>query len=965
LARIGAERWREAAGGLADIGRRRAALDLLAEPAAALLLDGIFGCSPFLTECLLSEMEIALRYFRSGAEATLSQVLATLGAETTADADVAATERALRIAKRRISLVAALADLGGAWPVERVTAVLSDLADRTTDIAAACHARALVRQGALAPLPEPHPLAASGIIILGMGKLGAHELNYSSDIDLVVLYDPLKVPAPEIDRLGKTMVRLTQLVMGSLSRRTADGYVFRTDLRLRPDPGATPPAVSTLAAEAYYESMGQNWERAAMIKARPVAADRAAGDDFIAALRPFIWRRNLDFNAIQDIHSIKRQINAHRGGNAIAIPGHNIKLGRGGIREIEFFAQTQQLIFGGRDPRLRQRGTCAALAALAAAGRTGEAVASELIDSYRFLRVVEHRLQMIDDQQTQTLPERPAELEQVARFAGYADAGSFAVATLAHLRRVEQHYARLFADAPTLSGPGNLVFTGTDHDPDTLATIAKMGYRDPETVSALIRGWHHGRARAMRSVRAREILTELIPAFLAAMAKSANPDEAFRRFDTFLSQLPTGAQFFALLQANRGLLDLLADIMGSAPRLAEHLARKPALFDNVLTQDFFAPLPERAALTAELTEALDRSEDYEDSLGAARRWAQDRQFQVGVQFLRGTIDAAAAGAALSDIADTAVAVLLPRAQAEFAQQHGRVPEARFAVLALGKLGGRELSATSDLDLVFVYDAPKHVEQSSGSRPLPVSHYYARFAPRYLNALTAPTADGPLYQVDLRLRPAGNKGPLASSFEAFLQYQARDAWTWEHMALTRARFVAGDATLGERLMAIVRDILVQPRDPERLRGDVADMRRRIAAQHKAASPWQVKYLRGGLVDAEFVAQQLLLRHAATHPEILSANTSDAFERLGQAGILPPEAAARLAAAARFLQHVQAMLRLTVEEKFDEAAASPGLKAALTRAAAVGDFAALKARLARSAEIVREAYEATIAPIDAQE
>ncbi len=492
-----------------------------------------------------------------------------------------------------------------------------------------------------------------------------------------------------------------------------------------------------------------------------------------------------------------------------------------------------------------------------------------------------------------------------------------------------------------------------------------MGYRDPETVSALIRGWHHGRARAMRSARARELLTELVPAFLAAMAKSANPDEAFRRFDTFLSQLPAGAQFFALLQANRGLLDLLSDIMGSAPRLADHLARKPALFDSVLTQGFFAPLPGPAPLAAELTDALDRSESYEDSLGAARRWAQDRQFQVGVQFLRGAIDGAAAGLALSDIADTAVATLLPRAVAEFAQQHGHIPGAAFAVLALGKLGGRELSATSDLDLVFVYDAPANAEQSNGPRPLALSHYYARFAPRYLNALTAPTADGTLYEVDLRLRPAGNKGPLASSLDAFLQYQAKDAWTWEHMALTRARFVAGDRELGARLMRLVHDILVQPRDADKLLADVADMRRRMASQHGAGSPWQVKHLRGGLVDAEFIAQYLQLRHAAAHPEILSANTSDAFGRLGRAGILAPERAAVMAAAAHFLQQVQAMLRLTVEENFDETAASPGLKTALTRAAGVGEFTALKERLAATASTVRACYEDIIGPIDLKE
>ncbi|MCW5770249.1 MAG: bifunctional [glutamine synthetase] adenylyltransferase/[glutamine synthetase]-adenylyl-L-tyrosine phosphorylase, partial [Rhodospirillaceae bacterium] len=794
----------------------------------------------------------------------------------------------------------------------------------------------------------------SGLIVLAMGKYGARELNYSSDIDLIFFYDPEAIKAREPDRLRQMMVRLTQNTVGSLSRRTADGYVFRTDLRLRPDPGSTPAAVSVYAAENYYESMGQNWERAAMIKARPIAADIAAGEDFLKRLRPFVWRRNLDFNAIQDIHSIKRQINAHRGGHEIAVAGHNIKLGRGGIREVEFFAQTQQLIFGGREPGLRQRGTCAALRALAAAGRTPPEVAEELIDSYRFLRTVEHRLQMVDDQQTQTLPQAPDDLDALARFAGYTGAEAFAVDLLFHLRRVEEHYGHLFEEAPSLAGGGNLVFTGAEHDPDTLETIGRLGYRDPQTVSSLIRGWHHGRHRAMRSARAREVMTELVPAILDALAKTVNPDEAIRRFDSFIAQLPAGAQFFALLHANSGLLALLADIMGSAPRLAERLARRPILFDTVLSPDFYRPAPGRSALEAELDTAMAGSATYEESLDAARRWAQDRQFQSGVQFLRGVVEADAVGATLSDIADAAVSRLLPAAETEFARQHGHVPGGAFAVLALGKHGGRELSATSDLDLVFVYDVPPGVEQSNGERPLSVGHYYARFAPRLLNALSAPTAEGPLYPVDLRLRPAGNKGPLASSFEAFGAYQRRDAWTWEHMALTRARFVAGDAALGEKIMALIGDILAQPRDPKILLADVADMRRRIAEQHPTKTIWEAKHVRGGIVDVEFIAQYFQLRHAATDRSVLSPNTAAAFRRLGAAGFVPPERAKRLADAVRLLQQVQAMLRLTVEDQFDEGTANEGLKAALARAGGVADFPALVGTLAATEAEVRDAF-----------
>jgi len=953
----GADRWREIAEKLSDSGPRRRALELLEDSRWQPLLMGIFGSSPFLTESLLSNVEAVLDYAQSGPEAALAEGPMALDPAVSLEADPAVVERALRRARQRLALIVALADLAGDWPLETVTRTLSAFAGRAVDIAATLHARRLARSGAITLAGDG--LEGSGIIVLGMGKLGADELNYSSDVDLVVFYDAEKLAAREPDRLRQNMVRLTQSTMSSLSTRTADGYVFRTDLRLRPDPASTPAAVSVLAAEVYYETRGQNWERAAMIKARPVAADRAAGDAFLARLRPFIWRRSLDFNAIQDIHSIKRQINAHRGGGEIAVAGHNVKLGRGGIREIEFFAQTQQLIFGGRDPGLRRRGTCDALRALARAGRTPPEVSAELIESYGFLRMVEHRLQMIDDQQTHALPEAPAELEVLARFAGYEGAEEFSDDLLFHLRRVEDHYGHLFEEAPSLAAPGNLVFTGVEHDPDTLATIAKLGYRDPETVSALIRGWHHGRHRAMRSARAREVLTELVPAIIAALAKSVNPDDAFRRFDTFIAQLPAGAQFFALLHANPGLLALLADIMGSAPRLAERLARRPILLDTVFSPDFHRPPPLRPALEGELDAALSAAATYEERLDATRRWAQDRQFQTGVQFLTGVVDAAAAGTALSDIADAVIARLLPATEAEFARPHGRIPGAAFAVLALGKLGGRELSATSDLDLVFVYEAPEGVEQSQGPKPLAVSHYYARFAPRLLNALQAPTAEGNLYHVDLRLRPAGNKGPLASSLEAFRQYQQRDAWTWEHMALTRARFVAGDAAFGAKIMVLAREILTQPRDPDRLLADVADMRRRVAEQHAARSTWQVKHVRGGLVDVEFIAQYLLLRHAAGRPEILAPSIVDAYARLGAAGLLPTDRAAALAAAARLFQQVQAMLRLTVEEGFDESSATEGVKAALARAGGAASFDELKASLAAAQAQVRSAFGGIIA------
>ncbi len=351
-----------------------------------------------------------------------------------------------------------------------------------------------------------------------------------------------------------------------------------------------------------------------------------------------MWRKSLDFAAIQDIHSIKRQINAHRGGGRIAVAGHNVKLGRGGIREVEFFAQTQQLIWGGRFPALREPGTCAALVALACAGRIAGEAAAELSTAYRFLRRVEHRLQMIDDAQTHTLPADRAALARCAVFLGFASADAFGTELLRHLSAVEGRYASLFEEAPSLAGPGNLVFTGAEDDPETLLTLSRLGFAEPARIAALIRGWHHGRYRATRSQRARELLTELVPALMHAFGASANPDLALLRFDQFLARLPAGVQLFSLLYKNAGLLTLMSELLGTGPRLAEQLAHRPALLDAVLSEIFFEPLPTRDALAAELEALLGRARDFEDALDLARRWVGERKFQIGVQLLRARID---------------------------------------------------------------------------------------------------------------------------------------------------------------------------------------------------------------------------------------------------------------------------------------------------------------------------------------
>jgi len=947
LAERGLERWREEAA-KAEPDVRAWAEAFADSPDGRALLDAVCGNSPYLGHSLTRELPFVRRIAEEGFDATFNLLLGALDREFAQERDMDRLMTGLRIAKRRAALLIALADITGAWPLERVTGALSDTAETGLRLAANHLLRKAAEAGQLT-LPDPErPWVGSGLIVLGMGKLGARELNYSSDIDLIVLYDDAVVQTPKPDTLARTFIRIARDLVRIMDERTKDGYVFRTDLRLRPDPGATPLAVSVTAAEIYYGSVGQNWERAAMIKARPVAGDPDAGANFVRFLEPFVWRRHLDFAAIQDIHSIKRQINAHKGHREVTVNGHDVKVGRGGIREIEFFAQTQQLIFGGRDTRVRPCATCRAIEALCAVGRVDPAAVEELEAAYRFLRQVEHRIQMIDDRQTHQIPADDAGVDHLAAFMGCADTASFREELLAHMGRVEDRYAELFEEAPSLStGAGNLVFTGTDDDPGTVANLKGMGYQDASRVISVVASWHRGRYRATRSGRARELLTELVPGLLQALAKTPQPDEALMNFDAFLGRLPAGVQLFSLFYANPALLELVAEIMGTAPRMAEFLSRNPSLLDAVLSPDFFDPLPGRDGLEPEYRRVIGAAHDFEDALVLARRWTNDQRFRAGVHMLRSITDGDRCGPFLAALADVVVSDIAVRVEEDFARRHGRVPGASWVVVAMGKLGSRQLTITSDIDLIVVYEAPAGVAMSDGAKPLSPGEYYIKLTQRLTNAITAPMADGRLYEVDMRLRPSGNAGPLATSLDAFTKYQTQDAWTWEHMALTRAR-VLGDGPLAERVQAAIRAVLTGPRDPDKLLWDVADMRRRIDKEFGTDNPWELKYARGGLIDIEFIAQYLQLRHGHDHPPVLSINTATAILNAAEAGLLDAGVAAELVETLKLWRRVQGFLRLTTSGTLDPGQVSETLLTGLARAAFPDeerpvDFAALDTRI----------------------
>ena len=953
-----------AARGMKDWSTRRDRLEnpeiarfaqaLADDPAGRRLLDAVFSNSPFLTHCLLSDLNFLADLFTRGPDAVLSDVLDRLKGELSRESGQARMAAGLRVARREVALLTALADISGHWSIDRVMQALSDFAGAVLSAALNHLLRQGEARGDLALSHPEEPERDCAFVVLAMGKLGAGELNYSSDIDLIVLFDPEKADYRASHGPQEGFVRMTRDLTRLLEERTGDRYVFRTDLRLRPDPGAMPIAMSIGAALTYYESLGQNWERAAMIKARPAAGDLKMGWAFLDELRPFIWRKNLDFLAIQDIHSIKRQIYAHKGGAKITVEGHNIKLGRGGIREIEFFAQTQQLIWGGRDPRLRTPRTLDALAALARAGHIDDTAAERLSQAYRYLRRLEHRLQMVDDQQTQRLPEDAGGIARTAAFMGHDTSAAFREELLSQLRLVEDRYAELFEEAPSLAERGNLVFTGGEPEPGTLATLEAMGFQDGAMIFSRVRAWHHGRYRATRSTRAREMLTELMPSLLQALGRTTQPDQALVKFDEFLAGLPAGVQLFSLLHANPPLMDMLAEIMGGAPALAERLSRKPELLDAVLSPGFFDAIPGRAELEKELSGALALARDFQDVLDLSRRWASDRRFQAGVHILRHASDVDESGRALSDIADTVLNGLYRPVLDELAHSHGRIDGPGLAVLALGKLGAREMTVSSDLDLIFIYETAEGAEQSDGAKPLPASQYFARFAQRFINALTALTGEGQLYAIDMRLRPSGNAGPIATTLSGYRRYHEQEAWTWEHMALTRARPVFGDPGLTARIGAAIRDTLRTPREPDKLLADVADMRARIERERPAKSIWSVKYLRGGLTDLEFLAQYLALRHAHNHPEILDSSTQAVFAKAAEAGVLGPALAGRLIEATRLIRQVQGMLRLTAGPAFDADTGTEGLQESLARAAGMPDLTTLRSSLIATAQTVHEVF-----------
>lgn len=742
---------------------------------------------------------------------------------------------------------------------------------------------------------------AQRLVVFALGKLGGGELNFSSDVDLVYAYprggssDGARAldAEPYFTRLGQ---RLAQL----LNEPTVDGFCHRVDLRLRPFGDSGRLALSFDAMEAYFQRDGRDWERYAWLKARPVAGDLTAGESLIEALRPFVYRRYLDFTALDSLREMKAMIEEEVARKDMA---DDLKRGPGGIREVEFLAQAIQLIRGGREPALRRRGLLPALSALAAAGHLREATAQRLAEAYRFLRRVENRVQMLRDAQEYALPAEPIDRLRVARGLGYADAAALDAALGAHRDVVAAEFAAVLGGRDAAARSSASLDTRTAAitaywqalpEGGAASVLAEAGFADAEAADDALRRLSASVLRRSLSPRAAAWFDRIVPTLVAQAAASDAPDASLARGIALITAIGRRSSYFALLAEQPAALERLAEVCAGSALLAERLTEHPLLLDELLDVRAAGPLPDATRITQDVAGIVPAHDDAEAALMALNERRHSLTFRIGLGWRAGRIDAVVATQRLATVAEAVVVAALSLAQREVARVHGRVVEGGFAVLGYGSIGAQELGFASDLDLVFVHGADPNAV-SDGVRPLDAGRYYLRVAQKLVALLDTPTAAGKLYEVDVRLRPDGAKGLLVVNFESFASYQRERAWTWEHQALVRMRPLAGDATLLGRLDALRGEILRRPRDPRALAKDVADMRERMRREldRSDATHFDLKQGAGGLVDLEFALQQAVLRHAGDVPALLEPRHSAALATaLAEAGVIDPATAGAL-------------------------------------------------------------------------
>ncbi len=855
-------------------------------------LDRVVRCSRFGARLLAARPELAEQDFDH--PFTRAAMQAFLADPPCPDEDT--LNRRLRQLRQRVWLVVTARDLAGTADLAEVTAAYTDLAE-------VCIATALDFHHAALAARHGEPRDAAGqvqrMVVVGMGKLGGGELNVSSDIDLIYLY------AEEGDTDGaksisnhEFFVKLGRKLAGALSENTADGYVFRVDLRLRPWGDSGPLAMGLAMLEDYLVGQGRPWERYAWIKARPLTGgqDAALGE----IVRPFVFRKYLDFGAFAAIRDLHVQIRREVARRDMA---HNVKLGPGGIREIEFTAQVFQLIRGGQIAALRQRPTLTVLAELVHAGLITADAQRELADAYDFLRRLEHRIQYLDDAQTQLLPEDAESRAMLAEAMGFADFDALMMALDRHRNKVTRHFEQVFAapQADQTSHPLTAVCCGTADADTTRALLENAGYGEPARVLATLDALRLHAARLPESTQLR--LNALLPPALEIVGALADPETALERLATLIQAISRRATYLALLAEYPAALRQLAKLLAASPWAAQMITRQPQLLDELIAPQHLMSVPDWTQLAVQLKQELDAHPgDTEAQMDIMRRFKQVQTLRLLAQDLAGRLTLEALSDHLSWLADALLNETLARCWAGLKIRHRDTP--RFAIVGYGKLGGKELGYASDLDLVFLYEDEDERAQE----------IYARLAQRINTWLGTLTPAGILYESDLRLRPDGASGLLVSSTSAFRSYQLENAWTWEHQAITRARFVCGDAAIGQTFESIRRDILCAPRDAAKLHAEVLSMRQRMHDGHPNPTElFDLKHDNGGIVDVEFCVQYLVLRDCARHPELAdNVGNIALLLRAGAAGLIPPELAQDAADAYRELRRRQHAIKLAGAE-----------------------------------------------------
>ncbi|MGJ8562227.1 MAG: bifunctional [glutamine synthetase] adenylyltransferase/[glutamine synthetase]-adenylyl-L-tyrosine phosphorylase [Alphaproteobacteria bacterium] len=853
--------------------------------------------APYLAESLTLFPEIKAQFLAENPEHIFSNLAKALPLDV---GDLDAEMPLLRVFKRRAHLAIALLDLAEIWDWAEVTEHVTQLAD----ICMSRLLQAIGKDGGIDGTPDnPVP----GLFVLAVGKYGARELNYSSDIDFNVFYAPESVVLPNPARAERDLIKVVQSLIKGFERITGEGYIFRTDLRLRPDPRSNAVAVSTHTAERYYETLGQNWERAAMIKARVCGGDHEAGQAFIdTVLTPFIWRRNLDYAAIDDILAIKRQIHAGKGGMHIHVPGHHLKLGKGGIREVEFYAQVQQLILGGREPNLRCPRTLDALGALSSGGFIEAEDAKALSAHYAILRTWEHRAQMVDDAQTHYVPADEAERDNFAALCGYESRQTFEGDVLEVLTDVHTRYVDLFPDMETLSSrEGSLVFTGVEAGPATLETLSRLGYENAERVWRSMADWLGGRIRATKTERAREYLTALAPGLIDMCADTGQPDRAFEAFARFFTNLQGGVTVLSMFCREPERLAQLISLMSRSSRVADMLSANTAILDAMSDPAFMSM--DEAGIIAEYGDNISGAGDFEEVINAARRQVREDHFRVTTGLMTKTITADKAALLFTAIADATMQALLPAAILEVERVAGPV-KGYVGVIGMGKMGGRELRLTSDLDIMLIYEPS---EEDANPQRL-----YTKITQRLINALSAVTEEGGLYEVDMALRPSGRSGPVAVTIDSFKRYYAETAWTWEFMALSRGRIIAVNdpaffPILDESLTAAItaqRPDLAMPED-------IADMLTRTKAEKVPRDAWDIKNCEGGLRDAEYIAQAFYLSRRAIFRDVGRRDSIGMIRTACDQGLIDEKKTERLVGALSFFNSLSQVLAMIMSSPED--------------------------------------------------